>query len=413
MFEFSDEQKMAQRMLRQWCEKELAPNVAAMEKGEILPYTLARKLWATFGADEMARASFKRLEARLLASDVVGNTRDDDDEGGGGMLGRDPALSMILAIEVCRVCPGFMLSLGASVGLAGSAIMKKGTLAQQRRWGVPLMSMEKIGAWGMTEANAGSDAFGGMRTVARRDGDDFLISGSKTFITNAPFADTFVIYAKIVESAADDPRTRPFHAFIVERGTPGLATGKPMDKMGMHSSPTGEIFLDEVRVPRSQLLGEREKEPSREGARDVFQGERTGMTPMCLGIVERCLEDSVRYAKQRTAWGRPIAEYQLMQEKLATMYVHRENIRNLLFKQLILAKEGKRMNRAEASACKLYCTRATTEVAMEAVQLMGGNGYMREYHVEMLARDAKLLQIGGGTDEIQIVTIARDLLAGE
>src|SRR5262249_31471811 len=147
-----------------------------------------------------------------------------------------------------------------------------------------------------------------------------------------------------------------------------------------------------------------------EQARDVFHGERTGMVPMCLGIVERCLEDSLRYARERTAWGKPIAEYQLVQDKLARMYVHRENIKNLLFKQLHYVAAGQRMSMAEASACKLYCARAATEVALEAVQVMGGNGYMREYHVEMLMRDAKLLQIGGGTDEIQIVTIARELL---
>jgi alkylation response protein AidB-like acyl-CoA dehydrogenase len=134
------------------------------------------------------------------------------------------------------------------------------------------------------------------------------------------------------------------------------------------------------------------------------------MVPMCLGIVERCLDDALAYARQRKAWGKPIAEYQLVQDKLARMFVARENIRNLLFKQLELARANRRMSMAEASACKLYCGRATTEVALEAIQLMGGNGYMREYHVEMLMRDAKLLQIGGGTDEIQIVTIARALL---
>src|SRR5262249_41149299 len=149
--------------------------------------------------------------------------------------------------------------------------------------------------------------------------------------TNAPFADTLIIYAKILE---DDQRERHIHAFLVERGTPGLSTGKPMEKMGMHSSPTGEVFLQDVRVHRDQLLGGVEKDPSREQARDVFHGERTGSVTMCLGIIERCIEDSLAYAQQREAWGKKIAEYQLIQDKLARMYVHRENVRNLLFKQL-------------------------------------------------------------------------------
>jgi hypothetical protein len=319
-------------------------------------------------------------------------------------------MGAIVAIELARICPGFTLAFGASLGLAGGAIVAKGTFAQKQKYALPVLTGEKIGAWSMTEPGAGSDAFGSMRTVARRDGDHFVLNGQKTFITNAPFADIFVIYAKIAEKEGEDVRHRPIHAFVVERGINGLTTSKPMEKMGMHSSPTGEIFLADVRVHKDQLLGEKEKDPSKEQARDVFHGERTGMAPMCLGIIERCLEDSITYSKQRIAWDKPIAEYQLVQEKLARMYVHRENVRNLLFKQFEKAHKKVAIPMAEASATKLYCGRAATECALEAIQIMGGNGYMREYHVEMLMRDAKLLQIGGGTDEIQIVTIARHLL---
>jgi alkylation response protein AidB-like acyl-CoA dehydrogenase len=186
-----------------------------------------------------------------------------------------------------------------------------------------------------------------------------------------------------------------------------------MKKMGMWSSPTGEVFLDEVFVPANQLLGEREKEESREGARDVFHGERTGIVPMGFGIIERCLEESIKYAKERETWGKPIGEYQLVQQKLARMYVHYQNTRNLLFKHLWMAKNGVRMTMGEACAMKAYVAPAATECAMEAVQILGGNGYMREFRVEQLARDAKLLQIGGGTDEIQQITCARALLAGD
>jgi len=398
MFDFTDEQKMARKMVRAWAEKELAPHVLAMEKGELLPYDLMRKMLKTFGMDEMVKASFERLREKPDSGERTGT------------FGGDAAMSAIVGMELSRVCPGFTLAFGASLGLAGGAILAKGTLAQKERWALPILVGEKIGAWGMTEPGAGSDAFGSMRTTARRDGDGFILNGQKTFITNAPFADTFIIYAKITESTADDIRHRPIHAFLVDKGTPGLSVGKPMDKMGMHSSPTGEIFLADVRVAANQLLGEKEKDPSREQARDVFHGERTGMVPMCLGIIERCLEDSLAYCKQRESWGKPIAEYQLMQDKLARMYVHRENVRNMLFKQFEKAHKKAPIGMAEASASKLYCARAATECALEAVQILGGNGYMREYHVEMLMRDAKLLQIGGGTDEIQIVTIARHLL---
>ena len=413
MFEFTEEQKMAQKMLRHWCDKELGPKVAQMEKGELLPYELMRSLARTFGFDELARASFKRMAERAAQSSIAGDLESDskENDGDGGSFARDPGISAIVGWELSRHCPGFTLAFGASLGLAGGAIMAKGTLAQKQRYALPILTLEKIGAWAMTEPNAGSDAFGGMRTVARRDGEGYVLNGQKTFITNAPYADVFVVYAKIVEDDQTDPRARPIHAFLLEKGDAGLSVSKPMDKMGMHSSPTGEVFLADVRVGRERLLGEKERDAAREKARDVFHGERTGMTPMCLGIVDRCLDDSVKYAKERTAWGRPIAEYQLMQEKLARMFMHRENMKNLLFKQLWMARQGLKQSMAEASACKLYCARATTEVALEAVQLMGGNGYMREFHVEMLMRDAKLLQIGGGTDEIQIVTIARALLS--
>jgi acyl-CoA dehydrogenase len=406
MLDFTDEQKMAQTMLRQWCDKELAPNVAKMEKGELLPYDLARKLVRTFGMDELVRAQLKKLEEAAAQKDASAQATKERSSLG------DPGLMAIVSMELARVCPGFCLAFGASLGLAGGAIMAKGTLAQKLKWALPILTMEKIGAWGMTEPGAGSDAFGNMRTTARRDGDGFILNGQKTFITNAPFADTFVIYAKPKdnEDSNEDARHMPFHAFIVDKGTPGLSVSKPMEKMGMHSSPTGEVFLADVRVPAAQLLGEQLEEPSREQARDVFHGERTAMAPMCLGIIERCLEDSLAYAKERETWGKKIAEYQLIQDKLARMYVHRENVRNLLFRQFEKIHKKVPISMAEASACKLYCARAATEVALEAIQIMGGNGYMREYHVEMLMRDAKLLQIGGGTDEIQIVTIARHLL---
>jgi hypothetical protein len=407
MFRFTDEQLMVRQMVRKWVDAKLVPARDQLERNEVLPYDLMRDFLKTFGIPDMVRAGFERQIAK--AEKKAAGAAEDGEERS-GMLGGDAAMSSIMSIEMCRENPGFFLAFGATLGLAGGAIMAKGTPEQKRRWALPILTMEKIGCWGMTEPGAGSDAFGSMRTVAKPDGDHYVLNGSKTFITNAPYADICVVYAKI-DRGEDVPMSqRPINAFIVEKGTPGFSQPKPLRKMGMHSSPTGELFLEDVRVPKSHLLGETEKELGREGAKDVFHGERTGMAPMCVGIIEACLEKAVAYAKQRTTWGKPIAEYQLVQEKLARMFMHKQNVENLLFKQLWLTKNKQVMTPAEASATKLYCARAATECALEAIQIMGGNGYMQEYHVEQLMRDAKLLQIGGGTDEIQILHIARYLL---
>jgi alkylation response protein AidB-like acyl-CoA dehydrogenase len=193
---------------------------------------------------------------------------------------------------------------------------------------------------------------------------------------------------------------------------PGLEQSPPLRKMGLHSSPTGQLFLSDVRVGKDRLLGETEEVVGggREGAKATFSMERSGVAAMALGIIEQCLELCVDYAKQRVQFGKPIGEYQLIQEKLARMEVARLNVQNLVFRHLEMADAGDGLTLAEASAMKLYSARAAVEVALEAVQLFGGNGYMSEFRVEQLARDAKVLQIYAGTDEIQITHIARDLL---
>ncbi|HEX5060000.1 MAG TPA: acyl-CoA dehydrogenase family protein [Kofleriaceae bacterium] len=401
MFHFSQEHEMVRGIVRKWAESKLAPKVDALEAGEP-PYELMRDLAKTFGIAAMVRGAFEKIEQRARE----GST----DSVKVSAMG-DPALSAVLSIELSRISPGFTLAFGATMGLAGGAIVSRGTLEQKKRWGLPILTFEKIGGWGMTEPGAGSDAFRSMRTTAVPKDGGYVLNGQKTFITNAPYADIIVVYAKIDRSDGTPLADRPIQPFIVERGDKGMETSKPMRKMGMHSSPTGEVFLQDCFVPADRLLGGQEQAVGRASGRDVFHSERTGMAPMCVGIIEKCLEISIDYAKQRVTWGKPIAEYQLVQDKLARMFVHLENCKNMMFKQLTLAAEGKTMTPAEASAAKLYCARAATESAMEAVQLLGGNGYMQEYRVEMLARDAKLLQIGGGTDEIQIINIARNLLA--
>jgi alkylation response protein AidB-like acyl-CoA dehydrogenase len=402
MFRFSDEHEMVRGIIRKWAESKLAPKVDAFESGEP-PYELMRDLAKTFGIPAIVQGAFDKLEERAKSGSGDGKEKISS-------MG-DPAISAIMSIELSRICPGFTLAFGASMGLAGGAIISRGTLEQKKRWGLPILTWEKIGAWGMTEPGAGSDAFRSMRTTAVPKDGGYVLNGQKTFITNAPYADIIVVYAKIDRGDDTALTDRPIQPFIVERGDRGMETSKPMRKMGMHSSPTGEVFLQDCFLPADRLLGAQEAAVGRASGRDVFHAERTGMAPMCVGIIERCLEISTDYAKQRVTWGKQISEYQLIQEKLARMYVHLENCKNMMFKQLTLTAQGTTMTPAEASAAKLYCARAATESALEAVQLLGGNGYMAEYRVEMLARDAKLLQIGGGTDEIQIINIARHLLA--
>jgi acyl-CoA dehydrogenase len=409
MFEWSEEQLMIRDAVRQFVEAEIAPRREELEHGDLPPYDVLRKLFATFGMDAMARSSFKariEREKRVAAGEEEPPATGDRSAGDANTA----AMTMVPIIEICRYSPGMVTAMGVSMGLTSAAIMSRGTIAQKERWALDLLTLDKIGAWAITEPGSGSDAFGSMRSTARRDGDEYVLNGSKTFITNGPFADTIVFICKLDEG--NPPEERTILSFVLDRGMPGLEQSKPLRKMGMHSSPTGELFLTDVRVGRDRLIGETEDVPSggREGAKDTFSMERSGVAAMALGIIDKCLELSVQYAKDRVQFGHPIGEFQLIQEKLARMEVARLNVQNLVFRFLEMTVAGKSLTLAEASAMKLYSARAATEVAMEAVQLFGGNGYMSEFHVEQLARDAKVLQIYAGTDEIQITHIAKDLL---
>ena len=405
MFEWSEDQLAIRDAVRRFVAEEIEPIVDELEHGETPPYDVIRKLYRTFGLDQLARDGFKRTLERTAAGEAAAPRRAGDSQA---------AMTLIPIIELCHHCPGIVTALGVSTGLAGGTIMKRGTPAQMERWGLDLMTLDKIGAWAITEPNSGSDALGGMKATARRDGDEYIINGSKTFITNGPYADTIVFYAKLDDGSDTDPRNRKVLTFVLDKGMDGLEQSKPFRKMGLHSSPTGELFLTDVRVGRDRLLGETEEETGgggRESAKDNFVTERAGVAAMSLGVIEQCMKVSVAYAKERLLWGKPIAEFQLIQLKLARMEVARLNVENLVFRHIEMATAGKTLTLAEASAMKLYSAQAATEVALEAVQLLGGNGYMAEFRVEQLARDAKVFQIYAGTDEIQVTHIARDLLS--
>lgn len=372
---------------RRFMQRDVEAATPALESGAELPYALMKKM-----VDELGLA---------IGADKLERLAEAGAAPAGGGAERDPETAALmrfaqtqLMIEICRVNPGFALSYFASVGLFGLNVRGKGTPAQVARFVPPVLRAEKIGCWGLTEPGAGSSALSSMTTTARRDGDHYVLRGEKTFITNAPHADFFLIYAK-----DDDGHAQ---AFLIERGARGLETSAPFSKMGMRSSPTGAIYLDDVRVPQANLLGGGMKD--RAHVRKSLATERVGLAAMSYGIAERCFEIALDYARTRVQGGQAIAHHQLIQQRLARMYVALNNARRIVY-------DDTEQSAAEASAGKLYVAEVGTFVALEAIHILGGNGYMTEYVVERLARDAKLVEIGGGTTEIQILTIAKHLLA--
>ena len=412
MLEWSDVDIAVRDAVREFVDKEIRPHLDALESGELEPYPLLRKLFATFGIDKLAAEALAKRLTRLRTGEKSSGS------GGGGMFGGgSPGMGFVLISELCRVSMGLVTGMGVSLGLTVPTIQSRGTLAQQERWLPGLVTYEKIGAWAITEPDSGSDAFGGMKSYVTRATDgsgDYILNGQKTFITNGPDADVVVVYAKLVEDAETDPRDRKVLTFVLDKGMEGFVQSKPLRKMGIHSSRTGELFFDNVRLGRDRLLGETEDNGAgdgRDSARSSFSAERIGVAAMSLGVIEECLRLSVDYAKSRTLWGKEIGQFQLIQLKLANMEVARMNVRNMLFRVIESAEAHKPISLAEASAIKWYCSQAATDVAMEAVQLFGGNGYMTEYRVEQLARDAKSLMIYAGSNEVQITHVAKGLLA--
>ena len=442
MFEWSDTDLIVRDAVREFIDKEIRPQLDALETGELSPYPIARKLFSEFGLDVLAAEAVKTMldkeraaeaeasehrsdeGARSGASQSRPSSRSTETEkrssGGLGDLGTQASMAAVLVSELSGVSIGLLSTIGVSLGLGAATIMSRGTLAQKERWLPELMTLGKIAAWAITEPDSGSDAFGGMKTTVRRSGDEdgsYLLNGQKTFITNGPYADVLIVYAKLDDgsSGSVDRRNRPVLAFVLDSGMPGLTQGRPFKKMGMMSSPTGELFFDNVRLTPDRLLGETEQHTGGDGrmsARANFAAERLGVALMALGIINECHRLCVDYAKTRTLWGQNIGQFQLIQLKLAKMEVARINVQNMVFQTLEKMQAGRMPSLAEASTIKLYSSEAATDVAMEAVQLFGGNGYIAEYRVEQLARDAKSLMIYAGSNEVQVTHIANGLLAG-
>jgi alkylation response protein AidB-like acyl-CoA dehydrogenase len=413
MLEWSDVDIAVRDAVREFIDKEIRPHVDELESGDMEPYPIIRKLFATFGIADMARDSLNKRLARLRDG---GQSSEKPSSGGMFGDGSGGGMGFVVVSELCRVSMGVVTGMGVSLGLTVPTIMGRGTLAQQERWLPDLVTYDKVGAWAITEPDSGSDAFGGMKSYVVRDGSgngDYILNGQKTFITNGPDADVVVVYAKLDEPGVDK-RDRKVLTFVLDRGMEGFVQSKPFRKMGIHSSRTGELFFSNVRLGRDRLLGETEDNAAGDGrasARSSFSTERIGVAAMALGVIEECLRLCVEYAKSRRLWGQEIGQFQLIQLKLANMEVARMNVRNILFRVIESAQAGKPISLPEASAIKWYCSQAATDVAMDAVQLFGGNGYMTEYRVEQLARDAKSLMIYAGSNEVQITHVARGLLS--
>ena len=265
MFEWSDTDLIMRDTIRGFIDKEIRPNLDALETGEISPYPIARKLFSEFGLDVLAAEAVKTMLDKERARQGKPET-EKKSSGGFGGLGAQASMAAVLVSELAGVSLGLLSTVGVSLGLGAATIMSRGTLAQKERWLPELMTLEKIAAWAITEPDAGSDAFGGMKTYVKRDGDDYILNGQKTFITNGPFADVLVVYAKL-DDGQSDRRARPVLTFVLDSGMPGLTQGKPFKKMGIMSSPTGELFFDNVRLTPDRLLGETEHHAGGDGRR--------------------------------------------------------------------------------------------------------------------------------------------------
>ncbi len=300
---------------------------------------------------------------------------------------------------------GLNLSLGAHLTIGCMPIALHGTEEQKQRWLPRMASGESIGAFAITEPEAGSDT-AGMKSTARREGDTFVLNGTKTFITNGSLADVVTVVAR---TDPDAPAGSAFTAFLVETGSRGFEVSKELKKLGNRTSPTVELSFTDVEIPESNVLGDEGTALWAVGF-ECFDWERTCMIASAVGGMQRGLDVSIRYAKEREAFGKPIAAFGAIQHKLAQMAIRLENAR-LLQRQAAWLKDNGHEHQLQASMAKAYVGEAAVQNALEAVQLHGGWGYIDEFHVERSLRDAKLATIGGGTTEIQEMIIARTLLA--
>ncbi len=376
-FELTEEQQMIRKMVRDFAEKEIAPIAQETdEKGEF-PWPTIRKM-GPLG---------------LLGLPIP-------EEYGGA--GADNVSFAIAMEEIARACGSTAMTLDAHTSLACEPIYFFGTEEQKQKYLVPMARGEKLGAFGLTEPEAGSDA-GATKTRAVLDGDEWVINGQKMFITNGPIAEVAIV------TAVTDPEkgTRGISSFIVEKGTPGFRAGRKEEKMGIRGSVTSALFFEDCRVPKENLLGK-----EGEGFKQflvTLDGGRIAIAGMALGLAQGAYEKAVAYSKERVQFGQPIANFQAIQWMIAEMATEIDAARLLVYRAAWLKDQGTRFTK-EAAMAKMYASEAAERVCHKAIQIHGGYGYMREYDVERMYRDQRLCTIGEGTSQIQRLVIARRVL---
>ncbi|WP_339146923.1 MULTISPECIES: acyl-CoA dehydrogenase family protein [unclassified Sutcliffiella] len=375
-FDLTSEQAMIKKTIREFSDEVVAPGALQRDRDKKFPIEVFQQL-SQLG--------------------MMGLPFPEEYEGAGA----DTVSFAIVVEELSRACGSTGITYSAHVSLGGAPLNLFGTEEQKRKYLVPICTGESLGAFGLTEPNAGSDA-GGTQTTAVEDGNDFIINGNKCFITNASYAKHLALTA-ITDKKGNE---KEISAVIVPTDAKGFQVIDNYEKMGLNASNTTELVLEDVRVPQENLLGKRG-----EGFRQfliTLDGGRIGIGAMAVGIAQAAFERALAYSTERKQFGRSLSSFQINQFKLADMAMKLELARNMVYKAAWLKDQGRPFSK-EASMCKLYASEVCMEIADQAVQLHGGYGYMKEYHVERFMRDGKLLEIGEGTSEVQRMVIARSL----
>jgi len=375
-FSLTDEQKLFQKTIREFCEKEIKPISEKIDKEDYFPEDLYKK---------MGRMG------------LMGMTVPQK-YGGAGI---DRISYMIALEEIARVCGSTGLNVEAHNSLGVGHIYEKGNESQREKYLRKLTNGEAIAAWALTEPNAGSDA-SATQTTAVLEGDEWVINGTKQFITSGDIAWVTTVMAKTDK----DKGAKGISAFIVEKNTPGFKIGQLEDKLGLRGSHTAEIILENCRIPKENLLGE--KNMGFIGAMNILDRGRTAIGAMSVGIARAALEDSIEYANQREQFGKPIAKFQAIKWKIADMATEIDAARLLVYRAAYLEDKEKRFTK-EASMAKLFASKIAMNATREAIQIFGGYGYTKDYPIERYFRDIKLCEIGEGTSEVQHMVISKQL----